>query len=145
MRSRYTAHVRADVAYLEKTLAPESAKGWDAAATRKWATESKWKGLKVLSTQKGGPNDTKGVVEFVATFERDGQGIEHHEVSRFKKSKEGDWLFVDGDGHEHAEGHGHHHHDHAPKGTPVVRDAPKVGRNDACPCGSGKKYKKCCG
>ena len=29
--------------------------------------------------------------------------------------------------------------------TPVVRDAPKVGRNDPCPCGSGKKFKKCCG
>ncbi len=28
---------------------------------------------------------------------------------------------------------------------PVVRDEPKVGRNDPCPCGSGKKYKKCCG
>ena len=28
---------------------------------------------------------------------------------------------------------------------PVVRDAPKTGRNDPCPCGSGKKYKKCCG
>ena len=26
-----------------------------------------------------------------------------------------------------------------------VREAPKVGRNDPCPCGSGKKYKKCCG
>lgn len=26
----------------------------------------------------------------------------------------------------------------------VVRDAPRVGRNDPCPCGSGKKYKKCC-
>jgi HEAT repeat protein len=29
--------------------------------------------------------------------------------------------------------------------APIVRDAPKVGRNDPCPCGSGKKYKKCCG
>lgn len=29
--------------------------------------------------------------------------------------------------------------------TPVRRDAPKVGRNAPCPCGSGKKYKKCCG
>ena len=27
----------------------------------------------------------------------------------------------------------------------IVREAPKVGRNDPCPCGSGKKYKKCCG
>ena len=25
------------------------------------------------------------------------------------------------------------------------RETPKVGRNDLCPCGSGKKYKKCCG
>jgi preprotein translocase subunit SecA len=29
--------------------------------------------------------------------------------------------------------------------VPVVRDQPKVGRNDPCPCGNGKKYKKCCG
>ena len=27
----------------------------------------------------------------------------------------------------------------------IVRDQPKIGRNDPCPCGSGKKYKKCCG
>jgi len=51
----------------------------------------------------------------------------------------------DHDHHGHVHGphcnHGHHHH------APVVtyqRAAPKVGRNDACPCGSGKKYKKCC-
>jgi hypothetical protein len=31
------------------------------------------------------------------------------------------------------------------KGTPIVRTTPKIGRNDPCPCGSGKKYKKCCG
>lgn len=29
--------------------------------------------------------------------------------------------------------------------APIVNDAPKVGRNDLCPCGSGKKYKNCCG
>jgi uncharacterized protein YecA (UPF0149 family) len=27
----------------------------------------------------------------------------------------------------------------------IVRSGAKVGRNDPCPCGSGKKYKKCCG
>jgi len=32
-----------------------------------------------------------------------------------------------------------------PGGAPVRRESPKVGRNDPCPCGSGKKYKKCCG
>ena len=31
------------------------------------------------------------------------------------------------------------------KRTPVVNQEPKVGRNDPCPCGSGKKYKNCCG
>jgi preprotein translocase subunit SecA len=29
--------------------------------------------------------------------------------------------------------------------TPVKRGTPKIGRNDPCPCGSGKKYKNCCG
>ena len=47
-----------------------------------------------------------------------------------------------------------HDHDHGPesydpnlllKKQPVYRTEPKVGRNDACPCGSGKKYKKCHG
>jgi len=32
-----------------------------------------------------------------------------------------------------------------PPAAPVQRTAPSVGRNDPCPCGSGKKYKKCCG
>lgn len=32
-----------------------------------------------------------------------------------------------------------------PVETPYVRMEKKVGRNDPCPCGSGKKYKKCCG
>jgi preprotein translocase subunit SecA len=33
----------------------------------------------------------------------------------------------------------------APVTKTIVREVPKVGRNDLCPCGSGKKYKKCCG
>ena len=37
------------------------------------------------------------------------------------------------------------HSDSGHKKIPVVRDKNKVGRNDPCPCGSGKKYKKCCG
>lgn len=37
--------------------------------------------------------------------------------------------------------HGHHHHEI----KPMVRTEPKVSRNDPCPCGSEKKYKKCCG
>lgn len=33
----------------------------------------------------------------------------------------------------------------APKREPVKRKEPKIGRNDPCPCGSGLKYKNCCG
>ena len=33
----------------------------------------------------------------------------------------------------------------APSSTPQTRSQPKTGRNEPCPCGSGKKYKKCCG
>jgi preprotein translocase subunit SecA len=43
--------------------------------------------------------------------------------------------------HEDHQGHGH---DHAPL-APYRREEPKLGRNDPCFCGSGKKYKKCHG
>ncbi len=39
----------------------------------------------------------------------------------------------------------HHQRQHFQPPSQTVRRAPKVGRNDPCPCGSGKKYKKCCG
>ena len=32
-----------------------------------------------------------------------------------------------------------------PPKTPITRDAPKIGRNDPCVCGNGRKFKKCCG
>jgi preprotein translocase subunit SecA len=46
-----------------------------------------------------------------------------------------------GCGHDH---HHHHGHSHFAPVTTLRRDGPKVGRNDPCPCGSGKKHKKCC-
>tara|TARA_B110000503_G_C6788893_1_gene266444 strand:+ start:310 stop:483 length:174 start_codon:yes stop_codon:yes gene_type:complete len=46
------------------------------------------------------------------------------------------------EGHVHGPDCNHHHHE--PQ-APIVREGAKIGRNDACPCGSAKKYKKCCG
>ena len=37
------------------------------------------------------------------------------------------------------------HGDEGDRPAPVKREGRKIGRNDPCPCGSGKKYKKCCG
>ena len=49
------------------------------------------------------------------------------------------------DNHEHIHIHGPHcNHHHEPL-RPLLRETPKVGRNDLCLCGSQKKYKKCCG
>ena len=48
---------------------------------------------------------------------------------------------------DEAEEHDHSHDstdDEVAYASPYVRDAPKIGRNDPCPCGSGRKYKKCC-
>jgi preprotein translocase subunit SecA len=45
-------------------------------------------------------------------------------------------------GHDHAHIHGPDC-DHGPAIEPFVRSEPKINRNDPCPCGSGKKYKKC--
>ena len=46
-------------------------------------------------------------------------------------------------GHVHGPDCNHGHHHHAPV-RQLMRDGRKIGRNEACPCGSGKKYKKCC-
>jgi len=52
------------------------------------------------------------------------------------------------DAGEHVHGpncsHDHHDHHHHHAVQPFVRATPKLGRNDPCSCGSGKKYKKCC-
>ena len=142
MRSRYTAFTLADIDYLKKTLAPESRHDFSAKETRVWAEQAKWNGLKILSTQKGTANDKKGTVEFIASYEQGGEKIDHHEVSQFRKAENGQWYFVDGESHQHKDGEDPHHH-HKPQ--TVQREAPKIGRNDPCTCGSGKKYKKCCG
>jgi SEC-C motif-containing protein len=100
----------------------------DVKQTRDWSEKSRWLGFKIISAEKGGPADTEGTVEFEAAYERDGLKDLHHERARFKK-QDGRWLYDEGDI------------------TPetVVRAGPKVGRNEPCPCGSGKKYKHCHG
>ena len=144
MRSRYTAFTKADMDYIKKTLAPESRKDFDLEENRTWAKNAKWQGLKILSTSKGTAEDKKGTVEFIATYEQKGESIDHHEVAEFRKDDKGHWLFTEGDSHTHPGGEGHHaHHHHKPQ--TVQRESPKIGRNDPCSCGSGKKYKKCCG
>ncbi|MBI4346578.1 MAG: YchJ family protein [Elusimicrobia bacterium] len=131
MRSRYSAYVKAELGYLRDTLAPQDRPQFDEAAARKWAVESQWKGLEILEVERGGPADEEGTVVFLARYAAAGADREHRERATFKREPESRaWYFDEA---------------LAPKAQPVVREAPKVGRNDPCPCGSGKKHKKCCG
>ena len=82
-----------------------------------------------MQSEKGGKDDEEGFVAFVAHYSANNQQCEHRERSYFKKI-DGEWRFIDGTIETNA---------------PYRRESPKVGRNDPCPCGSGKKYKKCCG
>ncbi len=142
MRSRYTAYTLCELDYIKKTLATKSAKDFDAKSAKEWASQSEWKGLKILATEQGKETDKIGTVEFTATYTHNGKTFEHHEVSEFNRNAQGEWRFVDGDSHTHEEGEGHQHHHE--KSQPIVRTSAKIGRNDPCSCGSGKKYKKCC-
>jgi SEC-C motif domain protein len=141
MRSRYTAYVRGDIDYIASTLAAEHRAAFDRAAALAWATQSKWLGLRILRVDDGGPGDREGVVEFVATYSQGGQIMEHREVSQFRRGERGAWRFVSGDTSARVADQ----RPHASSSQPVRQSTPKVGRNDPCPCGSGKKYKKCCG
>jgi SEC-C motif-containing protein len=129
MRSRYTAYAKHAFDHLGKSLSIEQRKDYSPEEARKWSEKSEWLGLKILRTEEGGPTDETGLVEFTARFRTDGQEQEHVETARFIRES-GEWAY---DGQV------------APQSQTVRRENPKVGRNDPCPCGSGKKYKKCCG
>jgi SEC-C motif-containing protein len=128
MRSRYSAYAEHEVDYIINTCINKEESGIDVKLTRDWSEKSTWLALNIISVEKGGSADSSGIVEFEATYERDGLRDIHHERAVFKKQR-GVWLYDEGSV--------------VPK--TVVRAAPKVGRNDPCPCGSGKKYKHCHG
>lgn len=130
MRSRYTAYVVKNIDYVDQTQVATN-EVFDKAEALKWAESSEWLGLDIKKTQKGEPNDNTGTVEFVAHYKDKASGTElnHHETSLFQKQN-GEWKFKEGQIHG---------------AQPMKRLEPKLGRNDPCSCGSGKKYKKCCG
>ena len=122
MRSRYVAYTQKDNDYLLKTW-HESTRPQDEPPVGD--EDVVWTGLEILRTEDGLEYDHQGVVEFRAKCRVNGDAGGLDEASDFVKEN-GQWFYVDGRGI-----------------SPVTSQ--KVGRNDPCPCGSGKKYKKCCG
>lgn len=127
MRSRYTAYAKVAVDHLERSLHPAARSGFERANVEAWAKNAEWLGFKIVNQTGGGPTDEVGSIEFLASYRQDGVTHEHHELANFEKA-DGEWKFRDGRLLQ----------------QPYVRPGPRVGRNDPCPCGSGKKHKKCC-
>ena len=119
MRARYSAHVLGEIDFIMETVHPKLRSGHSAADIRAWAEQTSWLKLEVLECLKGTVKDNKGIVEFKAYFLSELKQSVHHERSNFERL-DNKWYYVDG-------------------------VTPKVGRNHPCTCGSGKKYKKCCG
>ena len=129
MRARYSAYVTHEIDFIIASCEEgEGIADIDKEATREWSEQSQWNGLTILNTEKGGENDEEGVVEFTADYTLKQMHDVHHEIAGFKKF-DGEWKYVAGNIIT----------------TTVKREGAKIGRNDPCPCGSGKKYKKCCG
>ena len=129
MRARYSSYVTGDVDFLRSSATKEVQAEFDEKASKAWSAAAKWHGLEIIRTERGGAGDSDGVVEFRALYTANGEFCNHHEVSQFVRETDG-WKFADGE---------------LVGETPIVREEPKIGRNDLCPCGSGRKYKKCCG
>lgn len=130
MRARYSAYVTEHIMFLKNSAVKAVQDEFNEQATTAWSRAARWHSMEIIRTEKGQKDDTTGVVEFRATYTANGEFCNHHEVSTFVRGADGSWKFEDGN---------------LVGETPETREAPKIGRNDPCPCGSGKKYKKCCG
>jgi SEC-C motif domain protein len=128
MRSRYSAFVVGDLDYLQRTSAGEAALKFNRAELALSLPDTEWLGLEISDTEAGLENDVRGSVTFTARFRENGRLHVQGERSEFRRIG-GAWRYVSGEV------------DAGSRGATTAR----VGRNDPCPCGSGKKYKKCHG
>lgn len=128
MRARYSAYAKGEIDFIYNSTHPEKRSDFDREGTVNWSKNSEWLKIEILSTTGGTENDTEGEVEFVASFKYNGVAQKHHELAKFSKTGE-TWYFDDG----------------KPVNAKPLKAPDRPGRNDPCSCGSGKKYKKCCG
>lgn len=138
MRSRYTAHVMKNWDYLAATVLPEERRPGMAKAYALGQEHVQWKKLEVLGLKNGGREDEAGEVTFTAYYLERGVEKTLSETSKFVK-EDGRWYYSEKRSAKRSVQQA------APSSKPIVRPGEKVGRNDPCPCGSGKKHKKCCG
>jgi SEC-C motif-containing protein len=124
MRARFSAHATHDFAFLHRTYRPTSSQPFVPASE---VPTTQWTRLEIQSHVQGRTPDIS-YVEFSAYGLE--EGVEHvlHEKAEFAREG-GAWIYT----RSLREGP-----------APFKASAKKPGRNDPCPCGSGKKYKHCC-
>ncbi|MGK7946310.1 MAG: YchJ family protein [Microcystaceae cyanobacterium] len=122
MRSRYCAYCLKNIDYLYNTEHPTHRKPNSRELIAATVNSMTWRGLTVLATEAGQPEDQTGIVEFVAVYQQGKSVAQLHERSNFIKEK-GQWFYTDGEI------------------LPPLR--PK--KNEPCWCKSGKKFKQCHG
>lgn len=118
MRSRYSAYVLGREGYLLATWDPSTRPG----SLSLMEDKVKWLELIIHAADGEQPQAVTGEVDFSARFIDRDQFCELRENSRFVRT-EGLWYYLDG-------------------ACEIART--KLNRNGACPCGSGKKFKRCC-
>ena len=127
MRSRYSAYVKEAFQYVYDSYHSKTKQHFTLDAIKEQSSKITWLGLTVSGTKNGTVNDKTGTVSFTARYEMDGKTQNLIEKSFFAKEK-GRWYYINGE----------------TQFTTTAKST-KVGRNDPCTCGSGKKFKKCCG
>lgn len=129
LRARYSSFVVGNIDFIVSTHHSATQHEVNRTEIEKWSKDSEWKGLEVLQREAGLATDETGTLVFHAKYVADGKEENHYEKSTFEKEK-GEWKFLDA----------------VPlRNGPYIREEPKIGRNDPCHCGSGKKFKKCHG
>jgi SEC-C motif-containing protein len=88
MRSRYSAFVVRDAAYLQRSWSTMTRP-----KTVEFTPNLRWTGLEILSTSDGSPFHTEGTVEFRAHYTLNGHPGDHHEHSTFTREN-GSWVYV---------------------------------------------------
>ncbi|WP_087026012.1 YchJ family metal-binding protein [Thaumasiovibrio subtropicus] len=122
MRSRYTAHCIKNVDYVVATYHPSCHAEQHRQAIAE-SVNSLWLKLDVVDASEVIGHE--GYVHFIARYLDNGTCYFLEERSRFL-FENGQWYYIDGE-------------------YPATPTPPqKIGRNDSCPCESGKKFKKCC-
>ena len=94
MRSRYFAYTKANMGYIQATMAPPASNGFSPDTTKVWASGVKWLGLDILEVSGGQPGDSEGMVHFQAHYRENITQKAIDERSLFRRI-DGRWFYVD--------------------------------------------------